>query len=521
MTPPVIFHLAEKLDAPVTVERFHAAFPARGRSTFVLSGGGNDPRLDRFAFMGAEPVGTLRARRVDARDGLGRALTDVVIEHGGVRTLREGVDPFGALDAYLSAHAVEEGDFDARYPFPFRAGLVGYIGYECGQTLERLPRVPRPSVGMPDMAFSLHSWVIATNHETAESWLSVVGFGRTRAEAREHAEAVRARVVLRLGSGARGDEPASSRASVAARDRRPDASTMTTVTKEVTPAEYMRRVAIAKDHIRTGDTFEICLTAAQKTPLSSRLVWPLFDELRRSNPAPFAALLDLPEGAIVSSSPERFLSRSARGVVESRPIKGTRPRGTTPENDAQIARELASSEKDRAENAMIVDLVRNDFGRVCRFGTVDVPELFAVERYATVHQLVSTVRGELAPGIGAGELLRATFPPGSMTGAPKIEAMSILEHLEPSERGVYSGALGWIDLGGALDLSVVIRTIVVTSGLATFSVGGAIVDDSDPRAEYEEAEQKARALTRALDVVSRQTKGGPRLCLNPLPARLP
>ncbi|MCW5836146.1 MAG: aminodeoxychorismate synthase component I, partial [Labilithrix sp.] len=297
----------------------------------------------------------------------------------------------------------------------------------------------------------------------------------------------------------RDDDDATRASPRAVRDDRPPP---TRVDATLSTAEYVARVARAKRHIDAGDAFEICLTNALRAPLARRHAWALFDELRRSNPAPFAALLDLPEGAVVSSSPERFLSLDARGIAESRPIKGTRPRGATPADDARLARELATAEKDRAENAMIVDLVRNDLGRVCRFGTVEAPELFVVEPYATVHQLVSTVRGELDAGKGAIDLLRACFPPGSMTGAPKIEAMRILERLEPVERGVYSGALGWIDLGGAMDLSVVIRTVVLEDDVARFSVGGAIVADSDPADEHEETEHKAFALVRALEATA-------------------
>jgi para-aminobenzoate synthetase component 1 len=241
----------------------------------------------------------------------------------------------------------------------------------------------------------------------------------------------------------------------------------------------------------------VCLTHRLDAPFDGD-PFALWQELRRASPAPFAAFLDLPEGAVVSSSPERFLALDAARTAESRPIKGTRPRGATPEEDAQHAADLAASPKDRAENAMIVDLVRNDLGRVCRFGTVEAPELFVVERYATVHQLVSTVRGELDPAHDAVDLIRACFPPGSMTGAPKIEAMTLLEALEPTERGVYAGALGWMDFSGTLDLSVVIRTIVLKDGRAHVHVGGAIVADSDPPSEYDETMHKARAMLEAL-----------------------
>ncbi len=494
MSARATFHRALELDFVVTPEMFRAAFPEPRASTFVLDGGGASarPRLDRAAFMGAAPSATFRARRTTARDDAGRVLADVEVRYAdGRSTMRRGVDAFAELHELVSASALPADGFDDRYPFAFRGGLVGYIGYECGQLLERLPCLPRPSAGMPDIAFALHDWVIATRRDSDRSWLSVVGRGPSIAEARADAEVTREWVVAAL----RNPEARSVRSEERQR-------TKPRITATLTAAEYMSRVAIAKEHIAAGDTFEICLTTAHRAHVAQDQAWPLFEELRRSNPAPFAALLDLPEGAVVSSSPERFLSLDASGVAESRPIKGTRPRGATAAEDDRLARELAASEKDRAENAMIVDLVRNDLGRVCRFGTVEVPELFAIEPYATVHQLVSTVRGQLTDGCDAIELVRACFPPGSMTGAPKIEAMSILEHLEPVERGVYSGALGWMDVGGAMDLSVVIRTVVLKDDVATFSVGGAVVADSDPRGEHEEAEQKARALVRAIETIA-------------------
>ncbi len=475
-------HLAIELGLRITPEHLHAAFPEPG--AFVLGGGGN-PRLDRTTYLGAEPALTFRARRLPSSDAEGRALADVVVTEGGSAWRRHAVDPFESLRELLRTHAVPQDVVDPRYPFPFHAGLVGYFGYECGQLLERLPRIPRPGVGLPDIALSLHRWVVATERAQDTSWLSVVGFGPNEAAARADAEATRARVEARLRATV---------ATVPTASPRPAQR----IVPGLAAAAYLERIATAKRHIDAGDAYEICLTNAYRTPYARDLAWPLFLELARENPAPFAALLDLPEGAIVSSSPERFLSLDASRTAESRPIKGTRPRASAPDDDARLARELATSEKDRAENAMIVDLVRNDLGRVCRYGSVEVPELYAVEPYATVFQLVSTIRGRLSDDKDAVDLLRACFPPGSMTGAPKIEAMSILERLEPTERGVYSGGLGWLDLGGAMDLSVVIRTIVLAGDTATFSVGGAIVADSDAHAELEETGLKARALVHAL-----------------------
>lgn len=261
-------------------------------------------------------------------------------------------------------------------------------------------------------------------------------------------------------------------------------------------------VEAARERILAGDAFEICTTNRFEVPVRGD-AWDLYAELRRINPAPFAAFLQLPFARVISSSPERFLRLDKDRVAETRPIKGTRPRHADPGEDRRLVDELASSEKDRAENVMIVDLARNDLGRVCRIGSVSVPALFEVESYATVHQLVSTVRGVLAEGRDAIDLIRACFPGGSMTGAPKVEAMKIIDRLEPKERGIYSGALGYLGLDGTLDLSIVIRTLVVTEGRAFFGAGGAVVADSEAATEHEEMELKARALIEALENAER------------------
>jgi para-aminobenzoate synthetase component 1 len=261
--------------------------------------------------------------------------------------------------------------------------------------------------------------------------------------------------------------------------------------------EYEARVTRAREHILAGDAFEICLTTAFDVPFERTSAWSLFRRLCTGNPAPYAAFLDLPEGVVVSSSPERFLTLDRDRNAETRPIKGTRPRSDDPVADARLRADLAASEKDRAENAMIVDLSRNDLGKVCT--NVTAPDLYQVETYPTVHQLVSTVRGRLRPENDALDLLHACFPPGSMTGAPKIEAMRILEDLEPVERGPYAGALGWIDDSGAMDLSVIIRTAVISNGRLRFAAGGAVTADSDPATEYEEMLAKTRALRAALE----------------------
>jgi len=406
--------------------------------------------------MGAEPIDSLRLRR----DGDG--------------------DPFATLRRFLQQRAGNQVELDHAYPFPLRAGVVGYIGYECGRSIVS----SRPSLGLPDLAFDFYPWILATDRRTGETWLSVLD---------DEPEKVFAHVVERL-----------RRAEIESTPSPSSSQRQLTLSYAIDRSDYLARVRTAQEHITAGDAYEICLTnqITVSPGLDRDAAWALYRALHENNPAPFGAILDLKDEAIiVSSSPERFLSVDAESrVVESRPIKGTRPRSADAAIDARLKDDLRTSEKDLAENAMIVDLVRNDLGRVCKFGSIVAPNVFRVESYATVHQLVSTISGELTDDHDAFDAVRAAFPPGSMTGAPKIEAMSILERLEPVERGVYSGAIGYFDVGGNVDLSVVIRTIVVRAhdGLTTFSVGGAIVSDSIPETELEETDHKAAALIQAL-----------------------
>jgi para-aminobenzoate synthetase component I len=269
---------------------------------------------------------------------------------------------------------------------------------------------------------------------------------------------------------------------------------------ELSRDDYMRRVRRIIEYIHAGDVFQVNFTQRFLAPRPAGLrPFDLYRRLRAINPAPFGAFLQLGESlTVASASPERFLALDRHGRIEARPIKGTRRRSPVPEEDAAIAAELAASGKDRAENLMITDLLRNDIGRVARGGSVRVPALLAVESYATVHHLVSVIEGQLRDGLGPIDLLRATFPGGSITGAPKVRAMEIIDELEPAARGPYCGAIGWIGFDGAMDTSIVIRALTLTPEKVIAQAGGGIVADSDPAAEYAEMMAKVSPALTAL-----------------------
>jgi para-aminobenzoate synthetase component 1 len=393
---------------------------------------------------------------------------------------------------------------------PFQGGIAGYIGYDWGAVLERLPRPRFDDLGIPDVVLCLYDWVIAWDHRMGNAWLISTGLseeeGSRERYARERMDMVRGRLRKASGSGAspeQSGEGASRRFlwnagpppptyPVPAIAKAAAIALRSTFTRE----GYLDAVARVREYILAGDIFQANLSQRFQTQWRGS-PYELYRRLRRRNPAPFAAYLGYEEMAVLSASPERFLRLDGR-QIETRPIKGTRPRGLGPMHDAALGRALAESRKDRAENVMIVDLLRNDLSRVCRPGTVRVPELFALEHHPTVHHLVSTVVGEIEPGAGAVELIRAAFPGGSITGAPKVRAMEIIAELEPTRRAVYCGSIGYISATGAMDTSIVIRTYLLLNGQVYFQAGGGIVADSDPALEYAETLDKARGLIETL-----------------------
>lgn len=358
---------------------------------------------------------------------------------------------------------------------PFVGGMIGYLGYDFGRRVEHLPEPNLDDLALPDARLGLYAWALVTDHEECSSQL-VFHPSLARSE-RER--------LIALFEGAQEDEALPPFRLCA--PFRPDLSR----------EQYREALERVHSYILAGDCYQVNYTQRFRAPCSGS-PWLAYRALREACPTPFAGYLALPEGAVLSLSPERFIQLHGT-QVETRPIKGTRPRGNTPEADQQNADALLASEKDRAENLMIVDLLRNDLGRSCRPGSVRVPELFAVETYPNVHHLVSSVRGELAEGKDALDLLEGSFPGGSITGAPKVRAMQIIDELEPTQRSIYCGSLLYLDVRGEMDSSIAIRTVLVKDGQASCWAGGGIVADSDWEEEYEESLTKVGVLLRTLE----------------------
>jgi para-aminobenzoate synthetase component 1 len=369
---------------------------------------------------------------------------------------------------------------------PFQGGVAGLFGYGLARAFERIARCPADEFALPDFAVGVYRWVLAFDHRAGSNWLFARG-----PDAETHLRRIRA-----LVRGQPRPAPAIVSSPVIPSRSFPVPG-LEGVSSSFSRPAFEAVVRRAVEYIHAGDCFQV--------NLAQRLLHPALDHplnlyrrLRERNPAPFAAYLDCGPFQVLSASPERFVRVDPCGTVSTRPIKGTRPRGKTPATDAALAADLAASPKDRAENVMIVDLLRNDLGRVCAFGTVRVTEVCSVETYRTVHHLVSEVVGRLRPGLDAVDLLRAAFPGGSVTGAPKVRAMEIIAELEGTERGPYCGSIGYIGLDGAADTSILIRTVTAAGGWWQFPVGGGIVADSDPVLEYEETLHKAAGIVRAL-----------------------
>lgn len=439
--------------------------PGPGR--FLLESGAAGPAdVRRHSFLGAEPFATLISR--------GRSCT--IHEEGRTRILE--ADPLVVLQSLLNRFRVP-----APADLPgFPGGAVGYFSYDLGRQIERLPERAADDLHLPDIHLAFYDLILAVDQESgAVSLITGAPDGR---EAEAPAKASRWARALKQAPAALPQQGAPPQAGP--------------VRSSLTREQYLKVVRRALAYIGDGDIYQVNLAQRFTCPYPGN-GWQLYQRLRAVNPAPFAAFLEMGSWQVVSGSPERLITVTGERI-ETRPIKGTRPRGRSEQEDQQQAAELLASEKDAAELLMIVDLQRNDLGRVCRYGSVCVPDLRRLEATPNVWHTVATVEGRLRPGVGAAEILRATFPGGSITGAPKVRAMEIIEELEPVRRGVYTGAIGYIGLDGRIDLNIAIRTAVVRDGSAHFHAGGGIVADSDPALEWAESIAKGRGIARALGV---------------------
>ncbi len=420
------------------------------------------PAQGRYSILAADPMVKLITRG---------PLTEVSTQYG---TQLSQDDPFELLREHLLP--VAKGFHD----LPFCGGAIGYFAYDLGRRLERLPEIAEDDEHLPQMMIGIYDWAVVVDHRKQQSWL--VGQGRTSSTLADWHKLQRN--FQSLGTG---------------RDRTSFRVT-SRITSNLDRAAYAQAFCKIKHYIREGDCYQVNL-AQRFSARAEGDAWLAYCKLRKINPAPFSAYLNFPELQILSSSPERFLSVKD-GSIETKPIKGTRPRADDPQLDYKLAEELQVSTKDRAENLMIVDLLRNDLGKVCKPGSVEVPKLFEIKSFASVHHLVSKVTGRLAENKDALDVLKACFPGGSITGAPKVRAMEIIEELEPHRRGVYCGSIGYIGFDAAMDTNIAIRTMVYSNGNISFWAGGGIVFDSDLGSEYQETYDKADAIMKLLNEVS-------------------
>ncbi|MDF3313048.1 aminodeoxychorismate synthase component I [Rhodococcus sp. T2V] len=466
-----------RIDRRVDPQTVYERLFADGPNSFWLDGSSAVESDARFTIMGDASGPRAEYVTYDVADGT------VLVHRSGVPADKRRVRFFDYLDEQLRIRAVPP---SPDLPFSFNLGYVGYLGYELKAEADGSAQ---HSADTPDAALVFADRAVVIDHVDGSCYLLALSERPHDPGSRDWMRRT-ARVINRMPVTTDDALPARPLIRSAADPR---------MTLRHNRETYLNKIRTCLENIRVGETYEVCLTNHARIEVDIDPV-ETFAYLRSITPVPYAALLRFEAADILSASPERFLRVGADRVVESKPIKGTRPRGATAATDDALRRDLLTSEKDRAENLMIVDLVRNDLSRVCTPGSVHVPRLFDVETYAPVHQLVSTVRGTLRSDATAVGCVRACFPGGSMTGAPKLRTMEIIDRLEEGPRGVYSGALGWLSINGTADLSIVIRTMVSRHGTVSFGIGGAIVALSDPDEEFVETLVKAAAMRRALTI---------------------
>ncbi|WMC12278.1 aminodeoxychorismate synthase component I [Oceanimonas pelagia] len=414
----------------------------------------------RYHILSAHPVGTLVTRGEK---------TTITHPDG---TEHSGECPFALLKTWQQRLLGEVSLPEEHAHLPFAGGALGLFGYDLGRRLERMPERAINELSTPDMAVGIYDWAWVIDREREQAHLLVLG----------DEQALRQRLAWWRGLAAAPGAPFHLTGPWQANQSR---------------EQYGANFNRVQEYLAAGDCYQINLTVRFNAPFEGD-AWAAYCRLSEHNRAPFSAFMPLPDSTVLSLSPERFIALDGRRV-ETKPIKGTRPRGSNEREDRQLAEELAAAPKDRSENLMIVDLLRNDIGRVCVPGTVKVPSLFAVESFPAVHHLVSTITGELKSGLDGTDLLAATFPGGSITGAPKVRAMEIIEELEPHRRHGYCGSMGYLSVHGRMDTSITIRTLLAEQGRLYCWAGGGVVADSGQDAEYQELFDKLGRILPVLE----------------------
>jgi para-aminobenzoate synthetase component 1 len=474
MTSECNLPLIQEIDTDLSPPDAFEIFKDR-RHSFFLDSGMDPHKLGRYSFIGSQPFLVMKSRG------------DSITFSGSYKKKKMKGNPFDILAILLKMYSMEKG----ASPVPFTGGAVGYLSYDLRHFIEKLPKDAIDDLELPESYLGFYDTLLAFDNLLAKTYIVSTGFPETDDRCREERASSRLEEVRRDLLCAGNKDRRKKTVRDAAAGKRAE------LKSGFSHKEYIAAVKKARQYIIEGDIFEVNLSQRFEAELNIT-PYELYKRLRRINPAPFAGYLNFRDVAVVSASPERFIH--LRGdSVETRPIKGTRPRGENPQQDEALADELLNSPKDRAENIMIVDLERNDLGRVCRYGSVKVTELAILEVFPTVFHLTSTIIGRLNEDKKAIDLLRAVFPGGSITGAPKVRAMEIIDEIEPTRRSVYTGSIGYLGFNGDIDLNIAIRTIIVKKNKAYFQVGGAIVYDSDPEAEYQETLHKAKAMIDSLN----------------------
>ena len=421
-------------------------------NSFILDSAMDEKKLGRYSFISSNPFKVLKYKNTKK-------------------------NPLDNLQNELNKYKVENNTH-----LPFIGGAVGYLSYDLGNYIEKLPRTAIDDTNVYDLYFGFYNWVIVIDHLESKTYIATPDLDIEK----------ETNIIKNIEKKINKAE-INGIDSICYEEKEVE---KTKLTSNFTKNEFENAVRKVQDYIRQGDIYQANLTQRfyGKTTLSS---YELYRDLRRFSPAPFGAFINFEDSHILSNSPERFIKCVDR-KLETRPIKGTRPRGKNKAEDLRLQEELRSSEKDRAELLMIVDLERNDIGRISKIGTVKVPELFVIEPYANVNHLVATVVGELEDDKDCVDAIKATFPGGSITGAPKIRSMEIIDELEPTQRNVYTGSIGYIGFNGDMDLNIAIRTIIKKDDNVYFQVGGGMTWDSNPADEYQETLDKAQSIMKAL-----------------------